>query len=538
MLFFIRETDMDAQFIFPSKIRTALFVDFDNIYIRLEEQDAEVAAQFACNPDRWLAWLEELLPDPVLDPSSFQRRILIRRCYLNPQSFSSYRPYFIRSAFEVIDCPPLTTRGKTSTDIHLVMDVLDALNHTVHFDEFIILSGDADFTPLLLRLRMHDRFTTILSAGYVSPAYKASCDYIIPTEKFIREALGISYSEEEAVAQIPLNNLSAETKSLLQKMADRLFEVTKNPLGVQASELPDVYKQFAEFRQSSRWLGFNTLRNLTESLVAQRDDLVIVEEDPWLVKRVAQIETISTELPSPSARREKPEDFDKAISEFIKKEVFNSRAAVKMEVLAQSIHRQYRDVISETNWLGAGTFKNLLGRLDLGRIKISPTSPPFIYDPTHHEVPRSAYENPAPLEKNLTLQKKDKFSRQYPDIAPLAWKIHQFTDMPYLLPEHYALLFQEVAREVNERGYQLTRTTKTVRDRCVEKGAPVSRAHVKFILINLKDLGHWFGSEKETPAALGEIVVKHTINLCRTAQLELSKDEIAKVHDWIIGSLA
>ena len=57
-----------------------------------------------------------------------RRRILIRRCYLNPQSFSNFRPYFIRSAFEVVDCPPLTARGKTSTDIHLVMDVLDTLN--------------------------------------------------------------------------------------------------------------------------------------------------------------------------------------------------------------------------------------------------------------------------------------------------------------------------------------------------------------------------------------------------------------------------
>jgi hypothetical protein len=135
----------------------------------------------------------------------------------------------------------------------------------------------------------------------------------------------------------------------------------------------------------------------------------------------------------------------------------------------------------------------------------------------------------------LTLQKKDHFSRQYPEIAPLAWKIHQFTDMPYLLPEHYALLFQEIAREVNDRGYQLKRTTKTVRDRCVEKGAPISKAHVNFILINLGNFGHWFGSEKESPAELGNMMVTHTIDLCRTAQWELSKDEIAKVQDWIVG---
>jgi hypothetical protein len=52
---------------------------------------------------------------------------LIRRCYLNPQSFAKFRAFFILSAFEVIDCPPLTSRGKTSTDIHMVMDILDTL---------------------------------------------------------------------------------------------------------------------------------------------------------------------------------------------------------------------------------------------------------------------------------------------------------------------------------------------------------------------------------------------------------------------------
>ena len=42
---------------------------------------------------------------------------------------------------------------KTGTDIHMVMDVLDTLEHRTRFDEFIVLSGDADFTPVLLRLR-------------------------------------------------------------------------------------------------------------------------------------------------------------------------------------------------------------------------------------------------------------------------------------------------------------------------------------------------------------------------------------------------
>ncbi len=84
----------------------------------------------------------------------------MNRCYGNPvprrnthdnstdmNSFPFIRHHFLRAGFEVIDCPPLTAQLKNSADIRIVMDVRDILNHDTHFDEFVILSGDADFTP-------------------------------------------------------------------------------------------------------------------------------------------------------------------------------------------------------------------------------------------------------------------------------------------------------------------------------------------------------------------------------------------------------
>lgn len=118
-----------------------------------------------------------------------RRRILKRTCYLNPQRYQEFRNSFIRGAFQVVDCPPLTSRGKTSTDIHLVMDCMDDLSHSTHFDEFIILSGDADFTPLLIRLQEHARRTLVLSVGYSSPAYTAAASWRIREDWFIQQAL-------------------------------------------------------------------------------------------------------------------------------------------------------------------------------------------------------------------------------------------------------------------------------------------------------------------------------------------------------------
>ena len=170
------------------EVYSALYVDFDNIYTRLAEQDAELGRAFGTMPHRWIKWLE-IHALRILYGEGVRRRILKRMCYMNPQCYQEYRPFFIRAAFQVVDCPPLTQQGKTSADIYLVMDCMDDLSHSTRFEEFIILSGDADFTPMLVRLQEHARRTLVLSVGYSSPAYTAAASWRIREDWFIQQAL-------------------------------------------------------------------------------------------------------------------------------------------------------------------------------------------------------------------------------------------------------------------------------------------------------------------------------------------------------------
>lgn len=524
----------DASSTHPRSVYTALFVDFDNIYLSLAEQDSDLADEFATNPDRWLEWLANELPTHYLHPDGPDtRRILIRRCYLNPQSFSKYRPYFIRAAFEVIDCPPLTQRGKTSTDIHMVMDMLDALDHSTHFSEFIIMSGDSDFTPVLLRLRKHARRSVVVSAGYVSPAYKASCDYLIGQDDFARDALGITDYDEEPEIEVDAQSISDAIAALLPKMADRLFEVAGGPEGIAASDLPEVYKTFDTFRHGNHWLGFYSLRRLTEAIVAQRSDLKILEEDPWRVARVAPKAARSQPTPASAPKPAQPADPELTgkVIRYIGEVVDSSPRAVSMARLADALNQKFGPQISNTDWLGAGGFKAMLTTLDLNGLELSLESPGYVFDPKRHASPDAA-------RAALPSEPLDDFSLRHPRLAPLAHKVHQFTDMPYLLPEHYALLLQELAREINDRGYQLTRTSKTVRDRCVEKGAPVARSHANFVLIGIGYTGYRFGKDlPEDPVRLGRALVQNVLNLCRAAQFDPSEGEAAQISDWILGAL-
>ena len=189
-------------------MKSALFVDFDNVFTQLRALQPAAAERFARQPIEWIRWLTNSLEIPDGHDPSARRRLLVRRCSLNPNWYQIYRHAFLRAGFEIVDCPPVTSQGKTSTDIHMVLDIIELLQHETRYDEFIVLSADADFTPVLRKLRRYDRRTSVLAIGFPSAAYQASADLLIDERLFIEQALGLSAEAAEAaeVAATPALN--------------------------------------------------------------------------------------------------------------------------------------------------------------------------------------------------------------------------------------------------------------------------------------------------------------------------------------------
>ena len=182
-------------------ILTTIFVDYDNVYLSLKRKSEEAAKRFSKDAGLWIREIAIGRPDdarPTRRRSKRERRIVINRCYGNPvprrnqsdnstdmSSFPFVRHHFLRAGFEVVDCPPLTAQLKNSADIRMVMDVRDILTHDTYFDEFVILSADADFTPVLHRLRSHARRTVIFSNDHTAAPYTAICDAEIREADFL-----------------------------------------------------------------------------------------------------------------------------------------------------------------------------------------------------------------------------------------------------------------------------------------------------------------------------------------------------------------
>lgn len=188
---------MSIEDVETRRLRCALFVDFDNVYIGLQRLDKAAADAFAVSPAHWLSALESGSDED----GDFTRRFLVRSCYLNPSAFAQFRPNFTRAGFSVVDCPSLTQQGKSSADINLVLDAVDALAAHTRYDEFVIVSADADFTPLALRCRAADRRVTIVTAGPAASAYRAVADTVITADELVelvREPLPEEPEEESA----------------------------------------------------------------------------------------------------------------------------------------------------------------------------------------------------------------------------------------------------------------------------------------------------------------------------------------------------
>ena len=212
---------------------SAVFVDYDNIYLSLRRKSEEAAKRFSKDAIGWLKQIENgglITPTNGLSPD-VPRRIVMNRCYGNPvprrntsdnstdmSSFPFVRHHFLRAGFEVVDCPPLTAQLKNSSDIRMVMDLRDYLDHDTHFDEFVILSGDADFTPVLHRLRAHARRTVIYATEYTAAPYTAISDGEVREMDLIELLTQSRIGGSEATSAIDATTASAPSSRALAKM--------------------------------------------------------------------------------------------------------------------------------------------------------------------------------------------------------------------------------------------------------------------------------------------------------------------------------
>ena len=505
----------------PSALKSALFVDFDNVYSGLRRLDMAYAEAFASDPLRWLNWVTTQLAMPLAPEAPVQRRILVRRCYLNPVMYQRFRFGFSKAGFEIIDCPPMTSAGKTSTDIHMVLDMVDVLQSPTHYDEFIVFSADADFTPLLRKLRRDDRRTTIFAAGAISASYDASSDLIIDPDAFVSEALGFGDEEMAPTAPPDFESLLSQAEALIWSVMDKSPEPIMLPAltRILATQVPGL--------TDSRWAGRGTFTGFLRDLTL--DPLRIDRENNWLydprrlrgANAPEPTRAIRSEPPPPTAAA--TTDARAQIERLLADAVAASARPVAVARLAHLV-RQHMPGI-DTDWLGHGTFKRLLETLHPPGVEISWSHlGGHALDPQRH--------NPDFLSQSAAtagdLPSRDP---RWPQVAPML----QVASLPAMPGYKYRAVLQALSTALAEGPYALAHTSKRIHDLCLDAHVSVSRPDIHALLRALLFNGF---DPTTAPSSFDDLVATTcgvALAACDREGMGLSDADRATLLGWMVS---
>jgi hypothetical protein len=476
---------------------SAVFVDYDNIYLSLKRKSEEAAKRFARDAHVWLREIESgrLITGTHDSFSEARRRIVMNRCYGNPvprrnahdnstdmNSFPFVRHHFLRAGFEVVDCPPLTAQLKNSSDIRMVMDVRDYLTHETYFDEFIILSGDADFTPVLHRLRAHARRTVIYANDHTAAPYTAISDGEVRESDLIALILnGEVPADEDADGTgppTPAAKIDAARRAIVSEI---VADVRASPAPMLLEALADrtVRMLGHEKTIATGWAGAGSFRELLRQCLPP--DLTLTDEPPYVV---VDLKRHGHAVAAPKAR-EPAQNLAPA-----------PPAAARVAAPAAAT--------DTTALVATSTTASPAGAPRQGALQ--PVSPP---------AGAAAAGSSASMQQSIA-------------------RIQEACQAPALAPHEYRLLFELMAEEINENDLIGAQTLANITHRAHERGLEVRRDDVRFILEVVSESDPWFEQGASANLFAGRFR-NFVVARCRGQGLNLSADELDLVDAWFAG---
>ena len=530
-------------------ILTTVFVDYDNIYLSLKRKSEDAAKRFAKDSGHWL---QGIISGELITPTSSltaggERRIVMNRCYGNPvprrnshdnstdmNSFPFIRHHFLRSGFEVIDCPPLTAQLKNSADIRIVMDIRDILTHETRFDEFIILSGDADFTPVLHRLRAHARRTVVFANDHTAQPYTAISDGEIRESSLLNLLLNGRVAQaaapRELVAQdaAPIINVEDARRAILTEVVGF---VRTAPQAVPLETLADRAVRIVGHDKSvgTSWGGYGSFRELL--LAGLPEDIHLSDTAPYTVFD-GNRHISATGLLAPQLSNAAPEPVETRRSEPLASEPPLSaprsfqpapqpRLSQPMPPIGQA--PQARRVPDRPS-VPPMTSEPIVQQRAVPAAPPPPQAPPI-------EARRDAPRASAPVAPPAPPIPVQRTADQATQIQQSISRIHEACQAPALAPAEYRVLFDVMAQEITANGLQGGQTLINITQRGREFGLDLKRDDLRFILEVVSETDPWFEQGASASLFAGRFR-NFVVARCRSQGLSLSVDELDLVEAW------
>jgi len=564
-------------------VLSTVFVDYDNIYLSLKRKNEDAAKRFAKDSAVWLQGIAsgELITSTNSYALPGPRRIAMNRCYGNPvprrnahdnstdmNSFPFIRHHFLRAGFEVIDCPPLTAQLKNSADIRIVMDVRDILNHDTYFDEFIILSGDADFTPLLHRLRAHARRTVVFANDHTAQPYTAISDGEIRESNLISllTSSGRAISGEsprEISAPAPVIDVEAARKAIVSEVVEF---VRVAPQAVPLETLADraVRVVGRDKTVGTNWGGYGSFRDLL--LADLPDDIHLSDTAPYTVfdgnRHISAAGLIAPQLSPPAAeppRRREPEPEPVRVEAQPQQPALSAPQRMPQPAATPAVpHGGYQAPVPPSRYIDRVTpaappappmpssrmpeltaIAPAAAQASIAQAAAAPLQPrrqptapppqqqaPLQPEPRRELARPQAQPTPPP-----PMAPQQRGADQATQIQQSIARIHEACQAPALAPAEYRVLFDVMSQEISTNGLQGAQTLVNITQRAREFGLDIKRDDLRFIYDVVSESDPWF--EQGTSANLFAGRFRNfVVARCRSQGLSLSSDELDLIEAW------
>jgi len=234
----------------------AVFIDFENLALGLVPRGG----------GRRTKKSEIVDMKRVLERLVEKGKVVSKRAYADWGRFAEYVTPLHELGIELTEIPERGMTGKNSADIRLVVDAMELSYAKEHIDTFVIVSGDSDFTPLVLRLKENGK--SVVGVGMkdsTSDLLAQNCDEFIYYEDIGGAAGAPSLTDKVPAGKKKAFTLLIETIEALQRenvgnMHSSLVKDTMKRKQPQFSEASYGYRSFSQLLEDAQKLGFITLR--------------------------------------------------------------------------------------------------------------------------------------------------------------------------------------------------------------------------------------------------------------------------------------
>jgi uncharacterized protein (TIGR00288 family) len=222
----------------------ALLIDFDNVTMGIQK---DLHAE-----------LKSLLSSDII-----QGKVSVQRAYADWRRYPQYIVPLSESSIDLIFAPAYGSSKKNATDIRLAVDAIEIVFTRPEIGTFILLSGDSDFSSLVLKLKEYGKY--VIGVGI----RESSSDLLVQNcdEYYSYNALAglVKTSDDEVVKHDPWELVGEAMKRMVRNgdvmRSDRLKQVMQE-IDPNFDEKNLGMSKFSRFTLEASQRGLITVRKL------------------------------------------------------------------------------------------------------------------------------------------------------------------------------------------------------------------------------------------------------------------------------------